>query len=100
MDTKLTLTLDTHVIEKAKEAARESGRSLSDLIENYLITFIALHKGKSYKTQGNDTSLTAADSAVPGYSNRLTSLKGIVKDDGRDYKEQIGEIRRKKFLGE
>ena len=36
MNTKLTLTIEKSVIEKAKSYARGKGRSLSDLIENYL----------------------------------------------------------------
>lgn len=36
MNTKLTLTLEKSVIEKAKLYAKHTGRSLSDLIENYL----------------------------------------------------------------
>ncbi len=36
MNTKLTLTIDKSIIEKAKKYARNRERSLSDLIENYL----------------------------------------------------------------
>ena len=36
MNTKLTLTIEQSVIEKAKKYAKEKERSLSDLIENYL----------------------------------------------------------------
>lgn len=36
MNTKLTLTIDKSVIEKAKRYAKNSGRSLSDLIQAYL----------------------------------------------------------------
>ena len=36
MNTKLTLTIEQTVIEKAKKYANEKGRSLSDIIENYL----------------------------------------------------------------
>lgn len=36
MNTKLTLTIEQSVIEKAKSYARKKERSLSDLIENYL----------------------------------------------------------------
>lgn len=36
MNTKLTLTIEQSVIEKAKIYARKKERSLSDLIENYL----------------------------------------------------------------
>lgn len=36
MDTKLTLTIDQLIIEKAKIYALKKERSLSDLIENFL----------------------------------------------------------------
>ena len=36
MNTKLTLTIEQAVIERAKSYAKEKGRSLSDIIENYL----------------------------------------------------------------
>lgn len=36
MNTKLTLTIEKSVIMKAKHYAKSRGRSLSDIIENYL----------------------------------------------------------------
>ena len=36
MTTKLTLTVEKTIIEKAKSYAKETGRSLSELIESYL----------------------------------------------------------------
>ena len=36
MNTKLTLTIEQDVIQKAKEYAKGKNRSLSDIIENYL----------------------------------------------------------------
>lgn len=36
MNTKLTLTIEKDVIERAKKHANSKGRSLSDIIENYL----------------------------------------------------------------
>ncbi len=36
MSTKLTLTIDKSIIQKAKKYAKERERSLSDIIENYL----------------------------------------------------------------
>lgn len=36
MNTKLTLTIEQDIIEKAKKYANIKGRSLSDIIENYL----------------------------------------------------------------
>ena len=36
MTTKLTLTVEKTIIERAKSYAKNTGRSLSELIENYL----------------------------------------------------------------
>lgn len=36
MTTKLTLTVEKSVIERAKSYAKKTGRSLSEIIENYL----------------------------------------------------------------
>ncbi len=36
MTTKLTLTIDESVIRRAKDYARKTGRSLSELVESYL----------------------------------------------------------------
>lgn len=38
MSSKLTLTVDKSVIERAKSYAKNTGRSLSELIENYLVS--------------------------------------------------------------
>ena len=35
MNTKLTLTIEQSLIDKAKRYAKDKGRSLSDLVENY-----------------------------------------------------------------
>ena len=40
MNTKLTLTIEHSLIEKAKRYAKSKGRSLSDIIENYLKVII------------------------------------------------------------
>ncbi len=40
MSTKLTLTVDKLVIERAKSYAKHTGRSLSELVESYLETII------------------------------------------------------------
>ncbi len=36
MNTKLTLTIEKTVIDRAKKYAREKNNSLSDIVENYL----------------------------------------------------------------
>ena len=40
MNTKLTLTIEQSIIEKAKKYAKGKGRSLSDIVENYLKVII------------------------------------------------------------
>ena len=35
MDTKLTLNVDSELVQKAKSYAKDKGRSLSDLVETY-----------------------------------------------------------------
>jgi predicted HicB family RNase H-like nuclease len=38
MSTKLTLAVEKEIIERAKLYAKNTGRSLSEIIENYLAT--------------------------------------------------------------
>jgi len=44
MTTKLTLTVEESTVKKAKSYARNTGRSLSELIENYLETLTEEHR--------------------------------------------------------
>jgi hypothetical protein len=44
MTTKLTLTIEKSVIVKAKSFARLTGRSLSEIVENYLETITKENK--------------------------------------------------------
>jgi len=39
MTTKLTLTIEDTVIDSAKKYARQKGKSLSDIVENYLTIY-------------------------------------------------------------
>ncbi|WP_294282409.1 DUF6364 family protein [uncultured Chryseobacterium sp.] len=82
MNTKLTLTIEQSVIEKAKKYARKKERSLSDLIENYLkaITAEQHHHQKQL-------------------SPTLTSLKGSFKDtEDFDYKKELSDHLTQKYL--
>ena len=47
MTTKLTLTVEKDVIDLAKAYASKKGRSLSDLIENYLMTLVQKDNNKN-----------------------------------------------------
>lgn len=82
MNTKLTLTIDKHVIEKAKEYAKEKGQSLSNLVENHL-KLLAQNK-----RQVSENEL----------SPRIKRLRGILKVEPYfDYKQFLAEELSKKY---
>ena len=77
MNTKLTLTIERSIIEKAKKYARKKERSLSDLIENYLIALTA------------EENIPDPDDEL---SPALKSLKGSFKVPKKfDYKKVISK---------
>lgn len=82
MNTKLTLTIEQSIIEKAKKYARSKERSLSDLIENYLKAIT-----------GDEVS--AKDDLPP----TVKALKGSYKmPKNFDYKKELGERLSEKYL--
>lgn len=82
MNTKLTLTIEKSIIEKAKKHASAKGRSLSDLIENYL-------KVITKEDQIKDFELTPV----------VKSLKGSFKAPKNfDYKKELSKSLAKKHL--
>lgn len=82
MNTKLTLTIDSDVIERAKKKASESGRSVSDIVENYL------------KVVTSDMQ-TSTRRMAPD----LQALRGSFKDSGENhYKKQLADSLADKYL--
>lgn len=82
MNTKLTLTIEPTVIQKAKKYANSQGRSLSSIVENYLKV------------------ITKEDSIE---SNELTpivkSLKGSFKaPKSINYKKELSKRLTEKYL--
>ncbi len=79
MTTKLTLTMEDKVIDSAKKYARQKGKSLSDIVENYL------------------KSITAQERDTPSLSPQVTKLMGVIKlPEDFDYKKELGaELGRK-----
>lgn len=76
MSTKLTLTINKDVIEEAKVYAKKQGRSLSNLIEDYLKILISSPEPTVEKFAYSPTVLmlkgaVAANSAVEDYQNIL-----------------------------
>ncbi|MEQ9102712.1 MAG: DUF6364 family protein [Imperialibacter sp.] len=82
MNTKLTLTIEETLIEKAKEYAKGKGRSLSDIVENYLKVIIKEDNAK-----------------VIDSTPIASSLRGSFKaPEGFDYKEELSKGLSKKYL--
>ena len=83
MNTKLTLTIEQSVIERAKKYARKKGRSLSDIIENYL-------KAITKEEPAEETEITPS----------VKSLRGSFKAPADfDYKKELTKALSDKYLG-
>ena len=54
MNTKLTLSLEKEVIEKAKIYAKGTGRSLSEMVENYFRSLVEKSNKKNSTDQYED----------------------------------------------
>jgi len=82
MNTKLTLTIEQTIIEKAKKYANGKGRSLSDIVENYLRAITKEDNIESY-------DLTPI----------VKSLKGTFKAPKNiDYKKELSKGLTEKYL--
>ena len=81
MNTKLTLTIEQSIIEKAKAFAKDKGRSLSDIIENYL------------------KAITSEKKVPNDISPLVNSLRGSFKaPDSFDYKEELSKGLSEKYM--
>ena len=82
MNTKLTLTIEQTIIEKAKKYANGKGRSLSNIVENYL---------KAITKEDNIESIDLTPI--------VKSLKGTFKaPKSSDYKKVLSERLSEKYL--
>jgi predicted CopG family antitoxin len=83
MNTKLTLTVEQEVIQKAKEYAKKHNRSLSDIIENYLKRIV------------NEGGIAKKEEQ----SSLVKELRGSYHlSSDVDYQSILEERRNKKFL--
>lgn len=83
MNTKLTLTIEREIIERAKNYAKGKNRSLSDIIENYLKTLTDKEK------TNNEKKLNPI----------VNSLRGSFKmPKDMDYKKELKNRLEKKYL--
>lgn len=82
MNSKLTLTIEQTIIERAKKYANSKGRSLSDIIENYL-------KAITKEENSETIELTPI----------VKSLKGSFKaPQNFDYKKELSKSLTVKYL--
>jgi len=82
MNTKLTLTIEQSVINKAKGYAKRKGHSLSDIIENYL---------KVITKSGPKTDIEITPI--------VKSLRGSFKASSNlDYKKELSKRLSEKYL--
>ena len=82
MNTKLTLTIEQTIIEKAKKYANGKGRSLSDIVENYL---------KAITKEDNNVSIELTPI--------VQSLKGTFKAPKNiEYKKELSKRLTEKYL--
>jgi hypothetical protein len=80
MTTKLTLTIDDSVISIAKKYAKQKGKSLSDIVENYLM------------------SLTSKENKAENISPKILKLMGAIDlPDDYDYKKELTKGLLKKY---
>ena len=80
MQTKLTLTIEQNIIEQAKLYAKDKGRSLSELIENYLKVVL----------EDNQQEVKLSPS--------IKKLKGSIQlPENFDYKKELTEVLSAKY---
>ena len=81
MTSKLTLTIGEEVISSAKKYAQKKGKSLSNLVENYL------------------KSISSKETDINSLSPKVTKLMGIIKlPENFNYKDQLSDLLSKKNI--
>ena len=85
MNTKLTLSLEKEVIIQAKIYAKGTGRSLSEMVENYFKSLVS----NTYNLKNNEDEL----------ESRIQKITGIVSlPPDFDEKKAVQEYLEEKYL--
>lgn len=77
MNTKLTLTIEQSLIDKAKRYAKGKGRSLSDIVENYLKVIIKEENAKVIDSTPITSSLRGSFKAPKDFDYKNELSKGL-----------------------
>jgi hypothetical protein len=87
MSSKLTLSIEKGVIAAAKEYASAQGRSLSNIVEEYL------------KSLGSREKIAMAEEPQAAFHPLIEELAGSIKfPKGKTDEELLGEARMDKYL--
>ena len=80
MSTKLTLTIDEKVIDSAKQYAHKKGKSLSHIVENYLM------------------SVASKETKDESLSPKVLKFMGVIKlPKSYNYKKELGDVLSRKY---
>lgn len=80
MNTKLTLTIEEKVIDSAKQYAQKKGKSLSHIVENYLM------------------SISSNEKKTDNLSPKVAKLMGVIKlPKDFNYKKELSTLISKKY---
>lgn len=82
MQQKLTLSIDSELIPLAKKYAKEEGKSVSALVENFFKSII-----KDKRNNFSESEILS----------KIDALTGVIDLEGRDYKEIVAEEIQKKY---
>ncbi len=77
MNTKLTLTIEQKIIERAKKYAKQKGRSLSDIIENYLKVITKKERNTGIEMTPLTKSLRGSFKAPADFDYKKRLSKGL-----------------------
>lgn len=76
MTTKLTLTIDDAVVSFAKKYAKNKGKSLSKIVENYLMTLTSKESNDKFEADSDVDLVVDIDETDPlCYTDNYFSLK-------------------------
>ncbi|WP_053187704.1 DUF6364 family protein [Sunxiuqinia dokdonensis] len=77
MNTKLTLTIEQRIIARAKKYAKKRGRSLSDIIENYLMVITKEERSSAVEITPLTKSLRGSFKAAKDFDYKEELSKGL-----------------------
>jgi len=83
METKLTLSIESGLVQTAKDYAKKKGYTLSNLVENYFLTLIKIE----------ETEQTNSNAPI---ANAL--FGSLNAPDKPDYKEELTDFLIRKYL--